>query len=153
MGASGSVSHVEVSTTHRQSAGRSRRRQARSDAEAAQPSQPRIGEILRRARRHRGWSLRDVERRTGIPNPHLSQIERGHIRRPDVEILWTLSELYALDFPTIAAWSGHLDPHSTEPSASLALIALRALSQLDPDAQVEVIHHIEQLAKDTRKRP
>ena len=153
MTVSGSFGFVEVSTAPRQPARRSRPRQARPDSEAARPSQPQVGQILRRARQRRGWSLRDVERRTGIPNAHLSQIERGHIRRPDVEILWTLSELYALDFPTIAAWSGHLDPHSTEPSASLALIALRALSQLDPDAQVEVIHHIEQLAKDTRKRP
>jgi transcriptional regulator with XRE-family HTH domain len=152
--ASGSFGQVEVSTTHRQPAGRSRPRQARSDVEAAQPSEPRIGEIFRRARRHRGWSLRDVERRTGILNPHLSQIERGQIRRPDVEILWTLSELYSLDFPNIAVWSGHLDQYSTEPSASLALIALRALSRLDADAQVEALHHIEQLARESRsERP
>ncbi len=93
-----------------------------------------------------------MERRTGIPNPHLSQIERGQIRRPDVEILWTLSELYSLDFPLIAAWSGYLDQYSTEPSASLALIALRALIQLDPDEQVEVIRHIERLTSDPRPR-
>jgi transcriptional regulator with XRE-family HTH domain len=117
---------------------------------AAQASEPRIGEILRHARRHHGWSLRDVERRTGIPNPHLSQIERGQIRRPDIEILWTLSELYSLDFPNMAVWSGHLDQYSTEPSASLALIALRALSRLDADAQVEVLHHIERLSRDSQ---
>ncbi len=92
-----------------------------------------------------------MERRTGIPNPHLSQIERGQIRRPDVEILWTLSELYLLDFSKIAVWSGHLDQYSTEPSASLALMALRALSHLDPAAQVEVLHHIEQLAQESRR--
>jgi transcriptional regulator with XRE-family HTH domain len=144
---------VEGSTTHRQRAGRSRVRQARPDVEAAQPSEPQIGEIFRRARQHRSWSLRDVERRTGIPNPHLSQIERGHIRRPDVEILWTLSELYALDFPRIALWSGYLDPDSAEPNASLALLALRALTQLDPDVQVEVLHHIEHLAREGRRDP
>jgi transcriptional regulator with XRE-family HTH domain len=142
---------VKVSTTPRQRAGRSRPRQTRSGVEAAQPSEPRVGEILRRARKHRGWSLRDVQRRTGIPNPHLSQIERGQIRRPDAEILWTLSELYSLDFPLIAAWSGYLDEYSTEPSASLALIALRALSQLDLDEQIEVIHHIERLTGDARR--
>jgi hypothetical protein len=58
---------------------------------------------------------------------------------------------YSLDFPKIAVWSGHVDRHSTEPSASLALIAFRALSQLDPDAQVEVLHQIEQLAHESRR--
>jgi len=148
---SGSFGFVEVSTAPRQPARRSRPRQARPDSEAARPSQPQVGQILRRARQRRGWSLRDVERRTGIPNPHLSQIERGQIRRPDVEILWTLSELYLLDFSKIAVWSGHLDQYSTEPSASLALMALRALSHLDPAAQVEVLHHIEQLAQESRR--
>jgi transcriptional regulator with XRE-family HTH domain len=149
---SGSFGSVEISTASRQPARRSRPRQAQPDAEAARPSKPQVGQILRRARQRRGWSLRDVERRTGIPNAHLSQIEREHIRRPDIEILWTLSELYSLDFPLIAAWSGHLDPESTEPSASLALIALRAMSQLDLDEQIEVIRQIKQRADDNRRR-
>jgi transcriptional regulator with XRE-family HTH domain len=103
--------------------------------------------VLRRARQHRGWSLRDVQRRTGIPNPYLSQIERGQVRRPDVEVLWALSELYSLDFARIAVWSGHLDESPTGPQASLAVIALRALSHLDPEAQVEAIRYIESLAQ------
>jgi transcriptional regulator with XRE-family HTH domain len=126
--------------------------QARPDIDAAQASEPRVGEILRRARRHRGWSLRDVERRTGIPNPHLSQIERGQIRRPDVEILWTLSELYSLDFAKIATWSGHLDQPPAKSSGSLVLIALRALSRLGPDTQVEAVRYIERLADNSRQK-
>ena len=45
-------------------------------------AEPRLGEVLRRARKYRGYSLRQVQERTGILNAHLSQIERGHIRRP-----------------------------------------------------------------------
>lgn len=127
----------------------SERPKARSipPAERAQAAEGRIGEVLRRARQHHQWSLRDVERRTGIPNPYLSQIERGQVRRPDVEVLWKLSELYSLDFTRIAVWSGHLDERPTGPQASLAVIALRALSHLDPAAQVEAIRYIESLAQ------
>jgi hypothetical protein len=60
--------------------------------------------------------------------------------------------LYSLDFPRIALWSGYLDPHSAEPSASIALAALRALSQLDADVQVEVLEYIGQLARENRDK-
>jgi transcriptional regulator with XRE-family HTH domain len=33
-----------------------------------------LGETLAEARQTKGWSLRDVERMTGIHNAHLSQI-------------------------------------------------------------------------------
>jgi transcriptional regulator with XRE-family HTH domain len=101
---------------------------------------------LRHARRRHGWSLRDVERRTGIPNPHLSQIERGQIRQPEASILWSLSELYSLDFTKIAAWSGHLGPDEQEPAAEILLLALRVLRRLTPEAQVTAIRYLENLA-------
>ena len=38
-----------------------------------------LGKKLAAARAARNWSLREVERRTGIHNAHLSQIETGAI--------------------------------------------------------------------------
>lgn len=144
---------METATTKRQPRERSQPDPVATDR--AQPAEARIGEVLRRARQHRGWSLRDVERRTRIPNPYLSQIERSQVRRPDVEVLWKLSELYSLDFASIAVWSGHLDESPTGPQASLAVIALRALSHLDPESQVEAIRYIQRLAeaRDPTERP
>ncbi len=146
---------MESPTSQRRSRERSQPRRHPAAADRAQAAEARVGEVLRRARQHRGWSLRDVERRTGIPNPYLSQIERGQVRRPDVEVLWALSELYSLDFARIAVWSGHLDEGPTGPQASLAVIALRALSHLDPEAQVEAIRYMERLGQrsDTTDRP
>jgi transcriptional regulator with XRE-family HTH domain len=62
--------------------------------------------------------------RAVIPNPYLSQIERGRVRRPDVEVLSALSELYSLDFARIAVWAGYLDESPTGSQASWAVIAL-----------------------------
>jgi transcriptional regulator with XRE-family HTH domain len=41
-----------------------------------------LGELISVARECRGWSLREMERRTGISNSLLCQIESGHIKEP-----------------------------------------------------------------------
>lgn len=41
-----------------------------------------LHELLAIARELKGWTLRDLERRTGISNALLSQIETGKIREP-----------------------------------------------------------------------
>lgn len=42
----------------------------------------RVGELLSLAREIKGWTIRDVERETGISNALVSQIETGHIKDP-----------------------------------------------------------------------
>ena len=95
-----------------------------------------IGPVLRKARARRGWSLREVERRTGIANAYLSQVERGAIRKPDGAVLWQLSDLYRLDFALLAKWCGHT---SAEATASTMSVALRALAAMDPEGQKEAL--------------
>lgn len=41
-----------------------------------------LGELVRKARQRKGWSLRDLERETGIKNPTLCWIENGHTKDP-----------------------------------------------------------------------
>ncbi|MFS8098404.1 helix-turn-helix domain-containing protein [Lentzea alba] len=65
----------------------------------------RVADTLRRARQYRGWSLREVERRTGRANAYLSQVERGVIRRPDPAVLLQLADLYSLNFDLLMQWS------------------------------------------------
>jgi transcriptional regulator with XRE-family HTH domain len=106
----------------------------------------RLGEALRRARTHRGYSLRQVEERTGISNAHLSQIERGQIRRPDAALLWRLSELYALNFDLLALWAGYAErPGSSAPELAAAI---RLLSDLDPEDLDEALRVIDRLQRD-----
>lgn len=42
----------------------------------------RLGELILVARECKGWSLRELEKRTGISNALLSQIETGHVKNP-----------------------------------------------------------------------
>jgi transcriptional regulator with XRE-family HTH domain len=125
----------------------------KSTREAPGPAQPVLGEILRRARRHHQLTLRQVEQRIGVPNAHLSQIERGAIRRPDVAILMELAELYELDYRLIAEWAGYLDPNSPRASSRLAGMVLRLFVELDPAAQHDALTYLERLRNQGESRP
>lgn len=55
---------------------------------------------LRKLRKDRGWSLRDVEKITSgaISNAYLSQIESGKVDAPSVIMIHRLSTAYGVDF-------------------------------------------------------
>ncbi len=107
-----------------------------------------LGRKLAAAREKRGWSLRDVEKRTGIRNAHLSQIETGAIERPEPYALWTLALIYDLDFGELLRLAGHLqggNEHTIR--RSQAAVAWRALEELSPDEQQQVLEFMAELRK------
>lgn len=64
-----------------------------------------VGEMIGLAREIKGWSLRDLERETGISNALISQIETGHIKDPSFTKVVRLCE--ALGLPLERAAEGH----------------------------------------------
>jgi transcriptional regulator with XRE-family HTH domain len=42
----------------------------------------RLGELIKLSRELKGWTLRDLEERSGISNGLLSQIETGRVKDP-----------------------------------------------------------------------
>jgi transcriptional regulator with XRE-family HTH domain len=117
--------------------------------EVATASDPVLGDILKRARQHQRLSLRQVEQRTGVSNAHLSQIERGAIRRPDPAILMKVAELYGLNYELVAEWSGYLNAEGLRGSTALAGLALRLFVELDPVAQSQALDYLEELRNET----
>jgi transcriptional regulator with XRE-family HTH domain len=114
--------------------------QSPSDAQA-RGAEPDLGHLLRSARTHRRLTLRDVEAATGIPNPHLSQIERGIIRRPDQQIVWKLSRLYHLDFALVWQWmDGGSEQKNTQ--FAVALNLLNDLSDVDLKRATEYLERL-----------
>jgi transcriptional regulator with XRE-family HTH domain len=108
-----------------------------------------LGDKLTEARNKRGWTLREVEQRTGIHNAHISQIETGGIERPAPNILWTLAELYGLDYKELLRLAGHIETSAAHGAADRSPVgaALRAMGDLTPDEQAEVLEYIEKLRK------
>jgi transcriptional regulator with XRE-family HTH domain len=125
---------------------RRRVRARRGGTSASERSEPLLGEVLRRARNYRGYSLRQVQDRTGVLGAHLSQIERGQIRRPDPSLLWRLSELYSLDYGLLAQWAGHA--HSDDGKTARLSAAVRLLVNLTSDQVDEVLRTIERMRRE-----
>jgi transcriptional regulator with XRE-family HTH domain len=42
----------------------------------------RLGELIGVARECKGWTLRDLEKASGVSNPLISQIEHGRVKDP-----------------------------------------------------------------------
>jgi HTH-type transcriptional regulator, competence development regulator len=113
---------------------------------AAEPGS--LGAVLREARRGHGLSLREVERRTGIHNAHLSQLETGGIARPEMALLWDLAALYELDFSRLLQLAGHRGgPETAGERRQRMTVALRALGELDPEDQAAALDYIAELKR------
>jgi transcriptional regulator with XRE-family HTH domain len=136
--------NLEASPTDRRASGSRRSRGAVGPELNDQGDAGAVGRVLRLARARRGWSIREVARRTGFPNTYLSQVERGVIRRPDPAALWELAALYNLDFALLAKWSGRLSEHE-DSARSLLSAALRAFSSLDEEGRLAALRFMKQL--------
>jgi transcriptional regulator with XRE-family HTH domain len=112
---------------------------------------PAIGSVLRRAREHYGFSLREVERRLGRSSAYLSQVERGVIRQPDPVVLLELAELYRLDFMTLARWAGWAsESQDDSDSTNSASLLVRQILELDDKQRVEVLAYVQRLIREAR---
>jgi transcriptional regulator with XRE-family HTH domain len=56
-----------------------------------------LGDFIKRARRRKGWSIREAAKHAGISDSYLSQVERGRV--PRVGILWQVSVALDLTGP------------------------------------------------------
>lgn len=106
-----------------------------------------LGDVLRGAREKRGLSLRQVEAATGIRNAHLSQIENSTIARPEMAMLWELAAQYDLDYGDLLRLAGYdRDDAPTSGRARQRMtVALRAMEELSPREQTDVLDYMRQL--------
>jgi transcriptional regulator with XRE-family HTH domain len=99
-----------------------------------------LGHVLKDARVKHEMSLRDVERRTGIRNAHLSQIENGTITKPEMAMLWDLASLYGIDYTELLRRAGHVQGKDTTGRQRQRMtVAMRAMTDLPPKDQAEVL--------------
>jgi transcriptional regulator with XRE-family HTH domain len=109
---------------------------------------PTLQTVLKAARAKRHWSLRKAERETGIHNAHLAQIENGTIAKPDHNVLFALASTYGLDFEKLLQLAGHLRAPGTNAKRSpYGAVAWKAMTELDPDEQREVVDFIAELRR------
>jgi HTH-type transcriptional regulator, competence development regulator len=69
-----------------------------------------LATVLRQIRGVSGASLREVERKTGISNAYLSQLESGAATRPSPQVLHKLATFYSVPYESLMEAAGYLEP-------------------------------------------
>jgi transcriptional regulator with XRE-family HTH domain len=83
-----------------------------------QPEEMRLGQKLRKVRKSKNLSLRQVEEATGISNPYLSQLETGKIKKPSPFFLHKLAKIYSIPYENLMEDAGYLHPEDTRPQSA-----------------------------------
>jgi transcriptional regulator with XRE-family HTH domain len=113
-----------------------------------------LGELLARTRTEKGLSLRKVEAATGIQNAHLSQIETGAIRRPELSVLWSLSHEYGLDYRDLMSLAGYLSGPTNASGVpfEVSAAALRSMDDLTEDQLIDVVEYMNKIKEQSPER-
>lgn len=111
-----------------------------------------LKDVLRKARKRKGWSLRKAAAVTGIHNAHLSQLETGSINQPGEALLWALADAYEIDYMRLLRLAGHTtkDP-SQAGKRSMTAAAFHAIGDLDENEQRQVLEYMDKLRRDRRE--
>lgn len=94
-----------------------------------------LSEELRRLRGFRSLSLRQVEKKTGISNTYLSQLETGKAERPSPHILHKLAAVYNVPYESLMQAAGYLEPPSQKKSSLSALRGVLLGGNLDEEEE------------------
>ncbi|MBZ5679181.1 MAG: helix-turn-helix domain-containing protein [Acidobacteriia bacterium] len=73
-----------------------------------------FGNYMRRLRKTRGLTLKQVETQAKVSNAYISQIERGLRRPPHPEILKRLAKTYDVEHRELLIAAGYLEEDSAE---------------------------------------
>ena len=107
-----------------------------------------IGERLRALREERGFTLREIERRTAgrLSSSHLSQIENGRVAEPSLAVLRDLAHAYGLHLGSLLGVLHIVDTPGVSKREQLMLSFIRGL---DEPEQAEAIRFVKYLSERT----
>jgi len=69
------------------------------------------GEYLKALRESKGFTLREVEKKTDISNAYLSQLESSKIKQPSPTTLYKLAELFGIKYEVLMEKVGYPVPN------------------------------------------
>ena len=114
-----------------------------------------LGALLKELREANKLTLREMEKRTGISNAYLSQVENGQIKKPSPNYLFKISEALNYPYEALMERAGHVVPkkdaassdkskygwESTEQSKAFAIFSsIRDLTEEEAEALVEFLN-------------
>jgi len=107
-----------------------------------------LGSELRRIRKARGATLREVEDATGISNAYLSQLENDKISKPSPNFLYKLATFYEVPYEDLMRAAGYVGEDRSgdeEKRGRVSAVALATLRDLEPEEEEELMRYAEYL--------
>ena len=92
-----------------------------------------FGTYLRRLRKSRGLTLKQVETRAKVSNAYISQIERGLRRPPHPDILKRLAKIYDVEHRELLVAAGYLEEDSAAVAKRRQVEEAYEHARSDPD--------------------
>jgi transcriptional regulator with XRE-family HTH domain len=107
-----------------------------------------VGQLLQSLRTERGWSLREVERRSDglLRSSHLSQIETGRVQEPSLSVLRLLASVFGMSFADLLARLDVLEDREPALDSDEALV-LSFYSDIAPERRDEARDYLKWLAQ------
>lgn len=103
----------------------------------------RLSKELKDLREVKGLSLREVERKTGISNAYLSQLERGDAENPTPEKLQKLARCYEVPYVDLMRAAGYLSESADGGPADLSRFQIALMgADLTKAEQEQVLNFI-----------
>ena len=66
-----------------------------------------LGRVVTQARLERGWSIRELGKRSGVHYSHIAALEKGGVRRPAPDILRKLAQSLQLEIEDLYVYAGY----------------------------------------------
>lgn len=102
------------------------------------------GEYFKALREAKGFTLRDVEKRTDVSNAYLSQLESGKIKQPSPITLHKLSEIYEVSYDVLMQKVGYPTTESIKQKSGEKeknAIAFR-VGNITQDEELELLNYL-----------
>ena len=117
------------------------------DSEADAP----LGKYLKRLRKARALSLRDVEGETDVSNAFLSQVESGKVKRPSPVALYKLADFYDVPYEKLMELAGYPVPTGEAPTLRSAPAVFKRLGQITEEEEDALLDYLAFLRSRTKK--
>ena len=117
----------------------------------ADTDKPTLGGYLRALRESKAFSLRQVERKSGISNAFLSQMESGKVKRPSPVMLYKLAGLYEVPYEALMDLAGYPLPSASTPEPRSASTVFRRFGDITPTEEAELLDYLAFLRSRARK--
>ena len=113
--------------------------------------QQKLGPYLKTIREANALSLREVERKSGISNAFISQMESGKVKQPSPVILYKLAELFGVPYESLMALAGYPVPSSLTPESRSASAVFRRFGEITPTEETDLLDYLAFLRSRARK--